>query len=58
MSKPPLNQIFDKTSFLYANNAAYVEEMFNKYKSNPEMVPEDWKIFFSGIKEEEINLKS
>ena len=32
--------------------------MFNKYKSNPEMVPEDWKTFFSGIKEEEINSSS
>jgi len=58
MSKSPLNQIFDKTSFLHASNATYVEEMFNKYKSNPEMVPEDWKIFFSGIKEEEINSSS
>ena len=58
MSKPPQNQIFDKTSFLHGTNAAYVEEMFNKYKSNPETVPEDWKIFFSGIKEEEINSSS
>ena len=58
MSKPPLNQIFDKTSFLHGTNAVYVEEMFIKYKLNPENVPEDWKIFFSGIKEEEINSSS
>ena len=55
MSKSPSNQIFDKTSFLHGTNAAYVEDMFNKFKLDPSSIPEDWKVFFLGINEEEIN---
>jgi len=49
MTSSQINEIFDKTSFLHGINAAYIEEMFEKFQSNPNSVPSDWKEFFTGI---------
>ena len=49
MTSSQINEIFDKTSFLHGINAAYIEEMFEKFQSDPNNVPSDWKEFFIGI---------
>ena len=49
MTSSQINEIFEKTSFLHGINAAYIEEMFEKFQSNPNSVPSDWKEFFTGI---------
>ena len=43
------NDIFDKTSFLHGSNATYIEQMYEKYQTDPNQIPEDWKNFFSGL---------
>ena len=49
MAKTSTNDIFDKTSFLHGSNATYIEQMYEKYQTDPSQIPEDWKIFFSGL---------
>ena len=49
MTKPSINDIFEKTSFLHGSNTVYIEQMFEKYQEDPTGIPNDWKIFFSGI---------
>ena len=51
MSSSKDNNIFKKTSFLAGNNSAFIEEFYLEYLSNPEGLPEGWKIFFDGLKE-------
>ncbi len=31
------------------SNADYIEELFNRYKQDPEAVPEQWRAFFTGF---------
>ena len=49
MTSSQINEIFDKTSFLHGVNTAYIEEMFEKFQTDPNNVPTDWKEFFLGI---------
>jgi len=49
MKSSQINEIFDKTSFLHGINAVYIEEMFEKFQTDPNSVPIDWKEFFTGI---------
>ena len=51
MSSSQDNNIFKKTSFLAGNNSAFIEEYYADYLSNPEELPEGWKEFFDGLKE-------
>src|SRR5437867_1280381 len=30
-------------------NAAYVEEMYRRYRSDPASIPDDWAVFFAGF---------
>ena len=52
MSSTKNNQIFKKTSFLAGNNSSFIEEYYSKYLLSPELVPEDWKLFFEGLNED------
>ena len=45
------NNIFEITSFLSGSNVAYIKEMYEKFSSNPESVPESWREYFSGLGE-------
>ena len=49
MTSSQINEIFDKTSFLHGVNTVYIEEMFEKFQTDPNNVPNDWKEFFIGI---------
>ena len=47
------NLIFEKTSFLHGNNSQFIRDLYSKYLSNPESVPESWIKFFDGLNENE-----
>ena len=53
MSSSQDNNIFKKTSFLAGNNSAFIEEYYSDYLNNPSKLPEGWKEFFDGLKENE-----
>ena len=57
MTSSQINEIFDKTSFLHGVNTAYIEEMFEKFQTDPNNVPNDWKEFFIGITQNITNQK-
>ena len=45
------NNTYKKTSFLAGNNSSFIEEFYSDYLSNPDKLPEGWKSFFDGLKE-------
>ena len=49
MSRQEANETFSRTSFLYGGNAAYVEELYARYKENPSSVDAEWRDFFGGL---------
>ena len=51
MSSSQDNNIFKKTSFLAGNNSAFIEEFYSDYLTDPSKLPEGWKEFFDGLKE-------
>ena len=51
MSSSQDNNIFKKTSFLTGSNSAFIEEYYSEYLKNPEKLPQGWKDFFDGLKE-------
>ena len=52
MAREQANEEFERTSFLYGGNAAYVEEMQARFEDDPQSVSADWREFFSGLKDE------
>ena len=46
-----LNQVFAETSFLYGSNAAYVEELQEKWAKDPSSVSAEWKAFFDQLRD-------
>src|SRR5215469_11073797 len=46
-----LNQVFAETSFLYGGNAAYIEEMHERWANDPASVTPAWRTFFEQIKD-------
>jgi len=51
MSSSQDNNVFKKTSFLAGNNSTFIEEYYLDYLHNPSKLPEGWKEFFDGLKE-------
>ena len=51
MSSAHDNNIFKKTSFLAGNNSAFIEEYYSDYLKDPSKLPQGWKEFFDGLKE-------
>ena len=59
MSSSQDNNIFKKTSFLAGNNSAFIEEYYSEYLQDPNKLPQGWKEFFDGLKDnKEIILKT
>jgi len=46
-----LNQVFAETSFLYGGNAAYVEDMHERWASDPGSVSPAWRAFFDQLRD-------
>jgi 2-oxoglutarate dehydrogenase E1 component len=53
MSSSESNKIYKKTSFLAGNNSEFIEEFYTEYLSNPNSIPQSWKLFFDGLNEKE-----
>ena len=53
MSSFKNNNTYKKTSFLTGVNSSFIEKFYSDYLSNPEKLPEDWRLFFDGLKESE-----
>ena len=51
MSSSQDNNIFKKTSFLAGNNSAFIEEYYSEYLKDSSKLPQGWKEFFDGLKE-------
>jgi len=51
------NEDFSTTSFLYGGNAAYIEELYAAYESDPGSVSADWRAFFSQLKDSAADVK-
>ena len=52
MSRDEKNEMFQRTSFLNGVNAAYIEEMQERYEQNPGAVTDEWRLFFQSLQEE------
>jgi 2-oxoglutarate dehydrogenase E1 component len=46
-----LNEAFARTSFLHGANAAYIEDLYQRFQENPGSVTADWRAFFTDLKE-------
>jgi 2-oxoglutarate dehydrogenase E1 component len=51
MSRQDANAAFALTSFLYGGNAAYIEDLYERYQSDPAIVGDEWRTFFQSLKE-------
>ena len=52
MSRQDANAAFARTSFLYGGNAAYIEDLYAKFESDPAAVDAEWRDFFQSLKED------
>src|SRR5665811_1831344 len=52
MSRQDANAAFARTSFLYGGNAAYIEDLYAKYETDPAAVDAEWQDFFRSLKDE------
>ncbi|WP_299650310.1 2-oxoglutarate dehydrogenase E1 component [uncultured Jannaschia sp.] len=52
MTDQSSNDIFRSTSFMHGHNAAYLEQMYARYASDPGAVDEAWKQFFDTLEDE------
>ena len=52
MSRQDANAAFARTSFLYGGNAAYIEDLYAKYESDPAAVDAEWREFFQSLKDD------
>ncbi|KAB2863991.1 MAG: 2-oxoglutarate dehydrogenase E1 component, partial [Bauldia sp.] len=51
MSRQDANAAFALTSFLYGGNAAYIEDLYARYESDPTAVDAEWQAFFASLKD-------
>ncbi|WP_296818096.1 2-oxoglutarate dehydrogenase E1 component [Brevundimonas sp.] len=46
-----LNQVFAETSFLYGSNAAFIEDLHEKWANDPASVSGEWRAFFDQLRD-------
>src|SRR5436305_8585950 len=51
MSRQDANAAFARSSFLYGGNAAYIEDLYSRYESDPNSVDAEWREFFASLKD-------
>jgi 2-oxoglutarate dehydrogenase E1 component len=51
------NDSFALTSFLYGANAAYAEQLYERYARDPGSVDPEWREFFAGLKEDPASIE-
>ncbi len=47
-----MGQDLDLTSYLYGANSVFIEELFEKYRQNPDSVEESWRQLFDNLQEQ------
>ncbi len=52
MSRQDANAAFALTSFLYGGNAAYIEDLYARYETDPKSVDAEWQSFFQSLKDD------
>ena len=52
MARQEQNDALLQTSFLYGANAAYIEDLYAKYQTDPSSVDAEWQAFFSGLNDD------
>src|ERR1051325_1878682 len=53
MTRQEKNDTFLLTSFLYGGNADYIEQLYSRYKTDPNSVDDTWKSFFGKLDDAE-----
>src|SRR5882672_10845312 len=51
MSRQDANAAFALSSFLYGGNAAYIEDLYARYETDPNSVDAEWQAFFGSLKD-------
>ena len=51
MSRQEANAAFALTSFLYGGNAAYIEDLYAHYETDPKALDAEWQAFFASLKD-------
>ncbi|HXW26506.1 MAG TPA: 2-oxoglutarate dehydrogenase E1 component [Xanthobacteraceae bacterium] len=51
MSRQDANAAFARTSFLYGGNAAYIEDLYERYAADPTAVDAEWQQFFASLRD-------
>jgi len=51
MSRQDANAAFALSSFLYGGNAAYIEDLYSRYETDPNSVDAEWRDFFGSLKD-------
>jgi 2-oxoglutarate dehydrogenase E1 component len=57
MTDQSQNDQFHASSFLQGHNAAYVEQLYARYASDPNAVDEAWRAFFRSLGDTEVDAK-
>ncbi len=52
MSRQDANAAFALTSFLYGGNAAYIEDLYARFETDPNAVDAQWQTFFRSLKDD------
>src|SRR2546423_6278561 len=52
MSRQDANAAFALSSFLYGGNAAYIEDLYSRYETDPDSVGAEWRHFFASLKDQ------
>lgn len=53
-----LNQVFAETSFLYGSNAAFIEDLHEKWANDPSSVSGEWCAFFDQLRDNAAAVKA
>ncbi|GAA0870241.1 2-oxoglutarate dehydrogenase E1 component [Brevundimonas basaltis] len=53
-----LNQVFAETSFLYGSNASFIEDLHDKWATDPASVSGEWRAFFDQLRDNAETVKA
>jgi len=56
MARQEANEAFQRSSFLYGGNAAYLEELYARYQENPASLDAGWQDFFKDLKDDKADV--
>ncbi len=53
MARQDVNAALQATSFLYGGNAAYIEDLYERFRKDPASVDAEWRDFFAALKDDQ-----